>query len=176
MADSKDGEIKWYSFHPRGIIDLEEYYVSKRLLRYIRNTFYSVKIDTVFEQVMRACADRPNYENTWISEEMIESYINLHKLGFAHSVEVFMDNSLVGGLYGVALKGAFFGESMFNHVSNASKIALYHLIKRLIERNYRALDVQMITPTTALFGAKSISRSEYLTFLDYALEIECKFV
>jgi leucyl/phenylalanyl-tRNA--protein transferase len=176
MADSRDGEIKWYSADPRGIIDLNDYHISKRLLRYIRNTQYEVRIDSMFEQVMRECANRPSHEQTWISEEMVESYVNLHQLGYAHSVEILMDGKLVGGLYGVSLKGAFFGESMFNKISNASKLALYHLIQRLIKRNYRLLDIQMITPTTAQFGAKVVMRDEYLRLLRNALSVDCRFI
>ena len=145
-------------------------------MRYINNMDYVIKVDTCFEEVMRECATRPRDENTWISEEMIVSYVNLHHLGFAHSIEVFVKENLVGGLYGVSLRGAFFGESMFNRVSNASKIALYCLIQRLLEKKYRLLDIQMITPTTELFGAKLISREKYLKKLEYALQIVCKFV
>ena len=176
MADSKNGKIEWYSFEPRGIIDLDDFIVPKRLLRYIKNLKYKIKIDFSFEQVMRECSNRPEEEKTWISEEMIESYVNLHRLGFAHSVEVYIENKLVGGLYGVTLKGAFFGESMFNRVSNASKIALYHLIQNLNLKRYRLLDIQMLTPTTEVFSAKEITREEYLEKLAYALEINCEFV
>ena len=140
MADSKEGEINWYSADPRGYIDLndfQEFKLPKRIMRYINNMDYVIKVDTCFEEVMRECATRPRDENTWISEEMIVSYVNLHHLGFAHSIEVFVKENLVGGLYGVSLRGAFFGESMFNRVSNASKIALYYLIQRLLEKKYR---------------------------------------
>lgn len=175
MADSIDGKIQWYTADPRGIIDLTDYYVSKRLLRYIKKTKYEVKINSEFEKVMRACAARPSPEGTWISEDMVKSYVNLHKLGHAHCVEIWMKNILVGGLYGVTLKGAFFGESMFKTVSNASKYALYHLIKRLNEKRFKLLDVQMLTPTTEQFGAKAISREEYLLILQEAMQYDCQF-
>ena len=175
MADSKNGEIDWYSANPRGYIDLKDWSVSRRLLRYIKNSDYTVEIDKCFEKVMRECATRPYYEDTWISEEMIKSYVNLYNLGFAHSVEIYIEQRLVGGLYGVSLRGAFFGESMFNRFPNASKFALYHLIQRLLQKEYKLLDIQMLTPTTELFGAKLISNEEYLKKLEYALQYDCKF-
>ena len=158
MADGKTGKVQWYSADPRGIIDLYDYYIPKRLMRYIRNMNYEIKIDQSFEQVIEHCADRPNDQGVWISKDIIDSYVNLHYLGFAHSLEVFMDQRLVAGLYGVALRSAFFGESMFNlqEYPNTSKIALYHLIQHLIKKKFLILDIHIITSTTSQFGAKLV--------------------
>jgi leucyl/phenylalanyl-tRNA--protein transferase len=122
---------------------------------------------------MRACAER---EETWISEEIVQSYINLHRLGFAHSVECWKNAQLAGGLYGVAIGGAFFGESMFSRVRDASKVALVHLVDRLRNRGYEFLDTQFITPYLARFGAKEISKEEYLKRLRTALRKNCQFI
>ena len=177
MADGKKGTIQWYSADPRGIIDLEDFHIPKRLVRYLRNKKYTISLDQSFQEVIRSCAQRSEKEGVWISEEIIESYINLFNLGFAHSVEVRMDNKLVAGLYGVALKGAFFGESMFNLLDypNTSKFALYYLIQHLNERKFLLLDIQMITSTTQQFGAKLIRKEEYYKRLMKALQRDCKF-
>lgn len=177
MADGKNGKINWYSADPRGIIDLFDYHIPKRLMRYIKNADYSITFDQFFDKVIKNCSIRPKEQGIWISDEIIESYINLHLLGFAHSVEVYVEEKLIAGLYGVALKGAFFGESMFNFPDypNMSKIALYHLIQKLKDKKFILLDIQMITTTTKQFGAKLISKSEYIQKLHEALQIECKF-
>ena len=124
-----DGEIGWFSPDPRGIIPLEAFHVPRRLQRVVRRDVWTVRIDTSFEAVMRACAERPG-EGTWISGEILDSYVELHRQGHAHSVEVWRQNALVGGLYGVHLGGAFFGESMFHRVTDASKLALVALVER----------------------------------------------
>ena len=177
MADGKNGKIQFYSADPRGIIDLNEYHVPKRLMRYIRNTTYEVTFDRSFKEIITNCSQRPEDRGVWISDEIIESYINLFTLGFAHSVEVRIDKKLVAGLYGVALRCAFFGESMYNFSDypNTSKIALYYLIQRLIKKGFMLLDIQMITSTTQQFGAKLISKSEYHFLLQQALQNECNF-
>ena len=177
MADGKKGKIQWYSADPRGIIDLQDYHIPKRLLRYIKNSNYEIFFDNSFAEVIKQCAQRPKSEGIWISDEIIESYINLHNLGFAHCVEVHIKDDLVAGLYGVALRGAFFGESMFNNPDfpNTSKIALYYLIKHLKEKNFYLLDIQMITSTTEQFGAKLINKADYLLRLKQALEKSCQF-
>lgn len=177
MAEGKSGKVQWYSADPRGIIDLDDYHVPKRLMRYIRNIQYTITIDKEFEQVIKNCADRPEDQGVWISQDIIDSYINLHFVGFAHSIEVHIDDKLVAGLYGVALRSAFFGESMFNLPAypNTSKIALYYLIQHLINKNFRLLDIQMITSTTEQFGAKLVKKSEYEKLLKNALSIDASF-
>ena len=177
MADGKNGKVKWFQADPRGIIDLNEYHVPKRLMRYIRNTLYNVTFDQSFKEVITLCSQRPEDQGIWISDEIIDSYYNLFTLGFAHSVEVRIDKTLVAGLYGVALRCAFFGESMFNYPEypNTSKIALYYLIQRLIKNKFMLLDIQMITSTTQQFGAKLISKSEYHFLLEQALQNECHY-
>ena len=177
MADGKTGKVQWYSADPRGIIDLYDYHIPKRLMRYIKNMNYVIKIDSSFEQVIGLCADRSEDQGVWISNDIIDSYVNLYHLGFAHSIEVHIADKLVAGLYGVSLRSAFFGESMFNlpEYPNTSKIALYYLIQHLIERRFLLLDIQMITSTTGQFGAKLIKKSEYMKLLQKALTIQRKF-
>jgi leucyl/phenylalanyl-tRNA--protein transferase len=174
-----DGEIRWYSPDPRGVIPLETFHVPSRLARVIRSHKFTVHIDRQFEAVMRACAETDRQDNdpgTWISDEILESYIELHRLGMAHSVEAWHQDRLVGGLYGVALGGAFFGESMFHHVTDASKVALAALVDRLRARSFRLLDVQWVTPHLEQFGAVEISRRKYLKQLADAISIPAKFV
>lgn len=174
-----DGEIRWYSPDPRGVIPLETFHVPSRLARVIRSHKFTVHIDREFEAVMRACAETDRQDNdpgTWISGEILESYVELHKLGMAHSVEAWHQDRLVGGLYGVALGGAFFGESMFHHVTDASKVALAALVDRLRTRGFRLLDIQWVTPHLEQFGAVEISRRKYLKQLADALSVTTKFV
>jgi leucyl/phenylalanyl-tRNA--protein transferase len=149
--------------------------VPGRLARVVRQAPYEIAIDRAFEDVMRACAERPR-EGTWISEEIVESYIALHRLGLAHSVEVWSGDALVGGLYGVHLGGAFFGESMFHRATDASKLALVALVDRLARRSFTLLDTQWITPHLVQFGAIEIPRAEYLRRLENALKRDCSFV
>jgi leucyl/phenylalanyl-tRNA---protein transferase len=173
------GEIRWYSPDPRGVIPLETFHVPSRLARVIRSHKFTVHVDRQFEAVMRACAEtdrRDNDPGTWISDEILESYIELHRLGMAHSVEAWHQDRLVGGLYGVALGGAFFGESMFHHVTDASKVALAALVDRLRARGFRLLDVQWVTPHLEQFGAVEISRRKYLKQLADAISITAQFV
>jgi leucyl/phenylalanyl-tRNA---protein transferase len=173
-----DGEIRWYSPDPRGVIPLERFHLPARLARLVRGGRFCVEINRRFEEVMRACADterKPEDAGTWISDEILASYVELHRLGIAHSVETWLDDRLVGGLYGVALGGAFFGESMFHHVTDASKVALAALVERLRARDFRLLDVQWVTPHLERFGAVEISRSKYLKLLEQALAVEADF-
>lgn len=172
MAESREGEVHLYTANPRGILDLDQFHVSQRLCRQLQKEPFSLTVDRCFEAVVRACAER---EDTWISEEMILSYVAFHGLGYAHSVEAWKNGELAGGLYGVSLGAAFFGESMFHRVPNASKAALVFLVNRLKERGYLLLDTQMITPIMAQFGAVEISRQEYLHRLEAALEVPCHF-
>jgi len=170
----EDGQIGWFSPDPRGIIPFDTFHVPARLARVIRQGRFAVVIDRSFEAVMRACARRPG-EGTWISEEILESYVALHRLGIAHSVETWRDGELVGGLYGVHLGGAFFGESMFHRATDASKVALAALVDRLIRNGFRLLDIQWVTPHLTQFGATEISRRRYLAALTDALLRDCRF-
>jgi len=172
------GEIRWYSPDPRGVIPLDTFHVPSRLVRVIRRGNFSIAVNREFERVMRACAEADRNDDdpgTWISEEIIESYVELHRLGLAHSVETWQEDRLVGGLYGVALGGAFFGESMFHHVTDASKVALAALVERMRSRGFTLLDIQWVTPHLEQFGAVEISRGKYLQLLAQALPIEATF-
>ncbi len=171
MAD-ESGEINWYEANPRAILEVQDYRIPRDLRRVLNRRQFEIQMDRCFELVMRACAAR---RETWISEEIIASYVNLHALGYAHSVEAWQNGRLAGGLYGVALHGAFFGESMFFRVSNASKVALAHLAAHLKNRGYVLHDAQMMTPTLRLFGAIEISREEYLSRLRVALQKKVSF-
>src|SRR5205823_7088083 len=139
------GQIRWYSPDPRGIIPLDTFHAPKRLGRIMRQGRFDMRVDSDFGGVIRACAARHDDEGSWIDDEILESYCALHAAGVAHSVETWQDGALVGGLYGVAIGGAFFGESMFHRVTDASKVALVALVARLRERNYRLLDTQWVT-------------------------------
>jgi leucyl/phenylalanyl-tRNA--protein transferase len=170
------GDIRWYSPDPRGIIPLDTFHVSRRLARSLRQQRFEVRVDTSFRAVIQACADREDSDGDWIDGEIIESYCALHERGVAHSVETWRNGDLVGGLYGVAIGGAFFGESMFHHESDASKAALAALVDRLRGRGYTLLDTQWVTEHLAQFGAMEIPRRRYLRMLDEALAIEAAFV
>jgi leucyl/phenylalanyl-tRNA--protein transferase len=164
--------IEWFSPDPRGIVPLDGFRVSARLARVVRQGRFEIVVDRSFEAVMRACAAR---DETWINDDIIDSYVALHDRGFAHSVEAWQDGALAGGLYGVSLRGAFFGESMFHHVTDASKVALVALVERLVSRGYALLDVQWVTPHLAQFGAIAIPRRRYLRLLERALRLDCSF-
>jgi len=172
MADPKTGEIGWYSPDPRGVFFLEHFKKPRSLNLTIKKGVFEVRVDTQFEQVMRGCARR---DETWISEEIIRTYVRLFELGYGHSVETWRDGRLVGGLYGVAVGGAFFGESMFSADRDASKVALVFLVDRMKERGFRLLDTQYITPHLARFGAEEISKDAYMKMLQSALKQECTF-
>ena len=172
------GEIRWYSPDPRGIIPLDAFHVPARLARVVRAGKFRVEIDRDFDAVIRACAvaDRADDEpGTWIDDEIIDSYCMLHRAGLAHSVEAWQQDRLVGGLYGVALGGAFFGESMFHRVTDASKVALVALIDRLRDRGYRLLDIQWVTPHLEQFAAIEVPRRTYLKMLEDAIAIDAEF-
>ncbi|HET7618013.1 MAG TPA: leucyl/phenylalanyl-tRNA--protein transferase [Vicinamibacterales bacterium] len=169
------GEIRWYSPDPRGILPLDAVHVPARLARLVRQGRFEVAIDRDFAAVVRACADRQDEEGSWIDDEIFSSYVELHRRGFAHSVEVWQDGVLAGGLYGVALHGAFFGESMFHRVTNASKVALIALVERLRARGFVLLDIQWVTEHLAQFGAIEVPRRRYLKLLKEALEREATF-
>lgn len=168
-----EDEVRWYSPDPRGIIPLEQFHASKTLLQTYRSGKFEIHVNRDFRKVMEFCAERP--DDTWITEPIIDSYCHLHELGFAHSVEAWRDGALVGGLYGVALGGAFFGESMFHRVRDASKVALVGLVMRMKERGFTLLDSQFTTPHLSQFGGVEITRAEYLRRLADALEKDCQF-
>jgi leucyl/phenylalanyl-tRNA--protein transferase len=169
------GDIRWYSPDPRGIIPLDTFHISRRLARSLRQNGFEIRVDTSFRAVIEACAAREDSDGDWIDEEIIESYCALHERGFAHAVETWQDGVLVGGLYGVAMQGAFFGESMFHRVDDASKAALAALVDRLRARGYALLDTQWVTEHLAQFGAVEIPRRRYLRMLDEALKVDASF-
>ena len=171
-----DGGIRWFSPPERGIVPLERFHLPRRLRRVLRQGRFDVTINRAFDRVVAGCASRPDAEGTWIDPVIAESYGALHREGYAHSVEAWRDDALVGGLYGVALRGAFFGESMFHTETDASKVALAALVMRLRAREFRLLDVQWVTPHLARFGAVGIPRNDYLERLDRAMHAPCRFV
>ncbi|HEY86127.1 MAG TPA: leucyl/phenylalanyl-tRNA--protein transferase [Chloroflexi bacterium] len=171
MAD-EGGAIYWYDPDPRAILPLESFHVPRRLARAIRRGKFDLRVDTAFEAVIRACSHAaPGRERTWINQEIIDVYTALHRRGFAHSVESWRAGKLVGGLYGVSLRGLFAGESMFSLERDASKAALVHLVERLTQGGFILLDTQFSTPHLQQFGAIEISRQEYKLRLAYAMEV-----
>jgi leucyl/phenylalanyl-tRNA--protein transferase len=172
MADHKTGSISWYSPDPRAVIPLNGFHVPRTLRRILKQNPFEIRVDTAFKDVIKKCSDR---KETWISSEIIEGYSALHVRGFAHSVESWNRDVLMGGLYGVAIGGAFFGESMFSLVPNASKIALVHLVQHLQARHFLLLDTQFLNRFTAGFGATEMPRAEYLRVLRRALYIDTAF-
>lgn len=173
MADD-DGEIHWFAPDPRAVIELDDFKVSRSLRAVCRKGEFAITINRAFDRVMACCADRP--EGTWISAEIQEAYSAIHRLGFAHSVEAWEDDLLAGGLYGVVIGGAFFGESMFHRVSEASKVAMVYLVERMRERGLVLLDVQFMTDHLRGLGAAEIPREEYESRLRRALPTSCSFV
>ncbi|MFW5943597.1 MAG: leucyl/phenylalanyl-tRNA--protein transferase [Chloroflexota bacterium] len=166
----EDGAILWYDPDPRAIMPLEEFHIPRRLARTVRQEPYEIRVDTAFADVIDRCAaPAPDRRQTWISPTLIEVYKELHRLGFAHSVEAWQDGHLVGGLYGVALNSLFAGESMFSRARDASKVALVHLVRRLQQRKFLLLDIQFLTEHLAQFGAIEIPRGEYKARLQQAI-------
>src|SRR5438445_2964592 len=168
----EDDSIGWFSPDPRAIIPLEHFHVPHALGRVLRKQLFEIKIDTCFSEVIEACAKR---EDTWINLEIMESYTRLHEIGCAHSVEAWKEGRLAGGLYGVAVGGAFFGESMFHHVTDASKLALVALVEYLRARKFALLDTQWLTSHLQQFGGIEISRDYYLRVLRRAVELPREF-
>ncbi len=158
--------IGWWSPDPRGVLPLDDLVVSRSLRRSLRR--YEVRVDTAFEAVVRACAD-PDRQHGWIDEDIVEAYTRLHQLGWAHSVEAWDDDRLVGGLYGVGIGSFFAGESMFHHAQDASKVALVHLVEVLREGHEPLLDVQWSTPHLASLGVTEIPRDRYLRLASRAM-------
>lgn len=174
MAVGKGREIGWFSPDPRAIIPIDEqFHIPHGLKRTLRKNLFEITISRSFEEVILACSTV--HGETWISKEIIESYVELHRLGFAHSVEARIDGRLVGGLYGVHLRGAFFGESMFHQVTDASKVALVALVERLRRGGFIILDTQWSTPHLEQFGTVEIPRDDYLILLTRAMAQDCEF-
>jgi len=168
----EDGSIQWFSPDPRGILPLDAFHVPHALRRVLHKGGLEIRIDTVFAEVMAACAKR---HETWINREILQSYTRLHELGHAHSVETWSEGRLAGGLYGVTIGGAFFGESMFHRVTDASKVALVALVERLRARKFILLDTQWLTPHLQRFGGIEISRRQYMHLLARAAALSRHF-
>lgn len=169
-----DGGISWYSPDPRAVVELDRFHVSSNLRQTCRKGRFEVYLNRDFAGVIRGCADRN--VGSWINDEIIAAYERLHSLGLAHSVEAWQAGKLAGGLYGVALGGAFFGESMFHRVRDASKVALVELVERMRQRGMLLLDIQFATPHLERFGASTIPRRVYLQRLQRAIEMPVAFI
>jgi leucyl/phenylalanyl-tRNA--protein transferase len=177
MARSRD-ELRLYWIDPeqRGILPLDGFHVPRSLRRTLKSERFEIRCDSAFETVMRACAEpTPERPESWINERIVGLFVELHGLGLAHSVEVWEDGRLAGGLYGLALGGAFFGESMFSRRTDASKAALVHLVARLRHGGFRLLDTQFVTEHLRQFGAVEIPREQYHARLAAALEQPARF-
>ena len=172
MADD-EGQIHWLAPDPRAVIELDAFKTSRSLRSVLRRGAFRVTFNRAFAEVVEACADRP--KGTWISPEVVEAYGALHRLGFAHSVEAWKNDRLAGGLYGVAIGGAFFGESMFHRQGDASKVALASLVERMRQRGYLLLDVQFLTEHLRRCGAIEIPRCDYERRLIKAVQHACAF-
>jgi len=169
----EDGSIEWFSPDPRGILPLENFHLPHALERLLRKGIFETRINTAFAHVIRRCAKR---DATWINRQIVDSYTHLHELGHAHSVETWRESKLVGGLYGVTLGGAFFGESMFHEVTDASKVALAALVQRLRAKRFMLLDTQWLTPHLERFGGIEVSRRQYMHLLTRAVALTRSFV
>ncbi|MCE1188099.1 MAG: leucyl/phenylalanyl-tRNA--protein transferase [Ignavibacteria bacterium] len=173
MAEDKDSEIiNWYMPEVRTIIPLDNFNLPRSLRTFMKRNEYTVTFDTQFEKVIMSCRDR---DESWISPKLVDSYKELFKMGYLHSVEIWINEKLVGGLYGISFKGAFFGESMFSNAPQASKIALTELVKHLNEKEFLLLDVQYQTDHLEMFGATQISIEEYNQILRRAHRQEVTF-
>ncbi|MEK6236449.1 MAG: leucyl/phenylalanyl-tRNA--protein transferase [Planctomycetales bacterium] len=172
MGDAWTRGVRWYRPDPRAILPLDEFHCSRRLARRIRRGEFQVEFNQAFRQVMLACADRPD---RWITDEILTAYQALREEGDAHSVEILRDGELVGGVYGVSLGGAFFGESMFHRATDASKVALHHLVQRLNERGFALLEIQYLSEHLASLGGVEIPDDEYQDLLARALAIPTTF-
>ena len=175
MTD-RDGRTRWYTADPRGIVPLDRFHIPGTLRQLVNRQppLFEIRFNHDFEAVMRGCMEQRC--DTWISQDIIRAYVRLHRMGFAHSVEAWKDGELAGGLYGVSLGAAFFGESMFHHHPNASKIALVHLVQRLRERDFELLDSQASTEHLRRFGCVDIPADEYLQRLEHALKKSRVFI
>ena len=179
MGSPEHGGLDWYCPQPRAILDLNQFHVPRSLARRVRSGLFEIRIDTDFEAVIDACGrlESDQAQGNWITPAIRQAYIGLYQQGHAHSVEAYRDDILVGGLYGVRLGGAFFGESMFSLPEkggrDASKVALVHLVQRMQRCGYVLLDVQFHTPHLAQFGCLELPRAVYLEQLKHAIDLEC---
>ena len=172
----EDGNIYWYDPDPRAIVPLEAFHVPRSLRRTLKKGRFEIRYNSAFIPVIRACAEPgPGRGETWINQEIIVAYTRLHRLGFAHSVESWLDGELVGGLYGVAVQGVFAGESMFSRVADASKVALVYLVEQLRQGGFQLLDVQFMTEHLRRFGAVEIPAAVYKARLARALLASTQF-
>jgi leucyl/phenylalanyl-tRNA---protein transferase len=177
MAESRDGEVSWCQPYRRAIVPLESFRASRSVRRIIRDECFSVRIDADFEGVIRGCSQPRDFETeTWISEEIIEVFLKLHRLGIAHSVECWQEGELAGGLYGLAIGGAFFGESMFFRRPHASKVAFSHLVAHMRLRGYLLLDAQIMNPHLDMLGAVEIEHERYMELLEVAMAKKIRFI
>ncbi len=177
MAEGKRGRIYWYTADPRAIIPIDTYKPAKSLRPVLNRNEFEIRFDTRFGEVMRHCAaPRSDDSGTWISEEIIRAYTDLHRLGLAHSVEAYAEGVLAGGLYGVAIGAAFFGESMFYLRPNASKVAFHYLIEQLRKQGFMLLDSQFMNDNVRRYGAIEIPKEEYLQRLTQAISQEVSFL
>lgn len=168
-----NGRLSWFSPNPRGILPVQDFHVPRSVRSELRRKEFEIRVNTGFGDVLRACGER---EETWITREIIQSYEALHKMGLAHSIETWQNNTLVGGLYGVTLGGAFFGESMFSLTPGGSKAALVWLMEHLKQKGFLLHDTQWTTPHLAMFGGREIPRDEYLRRLETAIQAPVSFV
>ncbi len=169
----RGGEIRWFLPEWRGILPVLDFHIPRRFEQYLKNHPFELRWDTAFTEVMRGCADR---KETWINRDILTSYERLYELGYAHSAEVWREGKLVGGVYGVAIGGAFFGESMFSRETQASKVALVMLQRRLKERGFIMHDTQWTTEHLALFGGHEIPCDQYLRMLNRATRLKATFI
>ncbi|MBX9634738.1 MAG: leucyl/phenylalanyl-tRNA--protein transferase [Magnetospirillum sp.] len=177
MARSRtDQRLYWIDPDQRGILPLDDFHIPRSLCKTLRRGVFTLRVDTAFEAVMEGCAQTSNGRpDTWINDEIVRLFVELHHLGMAHSVETWRDDKLVGGLYGLSLGGVFFGESMFSRETDASKVALVDLVARLKRAGYALLDTQFVTDHLSRFGATEIPRHQYLKLLSQAVDMPASF-
>jgi leucyl/phenylalanyl-tRNA--protein transferase len=175
MANPGYGVITWHCPNPRAVIPLDRFHISRSLERTLRLGRFTATFDTAFAQVIDGCAQRADGGETWIDQQIRETFLQLHRMGKAHSVEIWVDGVLAGGLYGLQIGGAFFAESKFHRVRDMSKVALAKLVERLRGRGFVLLEVQYVTEHLAQFGAVAIPHSDYIRRLEAALALDCTF-
>ena len=177
MAESADDpHLYWVEPEERGVIPLKDFHISRSLRKRVKHRPFDIRIDTAFNKVIAACAESTEErDETWINKRIVTLYTQLHKMGCAHSVECWLNGELVGGLYGIRIGAAFFGESMFSRATDASKVALVHLVARLNFGGFSLLDAQFVNPHLVQFGTQAIKKSDYHKLLEPALESEASF-
>ncbi len=172
MAESKNGDIFWHSPDPRAIFNIYETNAPRSVRQLIKKGIFNVTFNEHFAEVITACSQR---DDTWISDVIVQSYLNMHYFGHAQSIEVWHEGQLAGGLYGVTIGGAFFGESMFSNISNASKVGFFHLVERLKKLGFVLLDTQYINEHTFMLGAVEIPKALYMRILKEAIDLPVSF-